>query len=79
MKKSLWQKKYESLRSALKKMRLEVGLTQVQLSIKLDKPQSFVSKYENGERNVDFLEVLEICEACGSDPVKLITELKGLD
>ena len=32
---------------------------------KLKKPQSFVSKYETGERKLDFVEVLEICKVCG--------------
>lgn len=76
MKKSVWQKRYETLRAALKKMRKHAGLTQVELSSKLDKPQSYVSKYENGERNLDFLEVLEVCEACQASPTDLIAQLK---
>ena len=34
--------------------RLNVYLTQVQVAALLDKPQSFVSKCESGERQVDF-------------------------
>jgi hypothetical protein len=28
-------------------------------------PQSFVSKYESGERHLEFVEVAEICSALG--------------
>jgi hypothetical protein len=36
---------------------------QVQLAEMLGRPQSFVSKYERGERRLDFVEVFEIAEA----------------
>lgn len=58
--------------ASLIKMRKEAGLTQVDLAKKLDVPQQFVSKYETGERNLDFIEVTLICEACG----KSINSLK---
>lgn len=53
--------------------RLLAGLTQQQLSMQLGRPQSFVSKYENGERRLDFIEVLDICELIQADPHELIT------
>jgi transcriptional regulator with XRE-family HTH domain len=51
------------------------GLTQVQLSILLGKNQSFVSKYENCERNLVITEFLEICVVLECDPT---IELKGV-
>lgn len=45
--------------------RIDAGLTQVQVADKLGKPQSFVSKYERGERRIDFTEFLEIADALG--------------
>jgi len=42
-----------------------VGLTQVGLSQALGRPQSHVSKYETGERKLDYVEITEICEALG--------------
>ena len=37
----------------------------MQLAEKLAKPQSYVSKYENGERRLDYLEVRDVCACCG--------------
>ncbi len=42
---------------------------------RLSKPQSFVAKYERGERRLDVLEFLEIAEAIDFDPRLLIEEL----
>lgn len=58
--------------------RMLLGKTQQQLSEVLDRPQSFVSKYENGERRLDLIETIEICKALNADPHELInTLLKG--
>jgi transcriptional regulator with XRE-family HTH domain len=50
----------------LKRLRLEEGLTQVQLSKRLGRLQSYVSKYESGERQLYLLEIREICRALGT-------------
>jgi len=65
MKKSIHTKKYQHFCELLIEARESKGLTQKQVAIKLDRPQSFVSKYENGERRIDVLEFLEICKAIG--------------
>lgn len=65
MKRSIWHSDYQTLRQVLKQIRLEAGFTQTELALKLEKPQSFVAKYENGDRNLDFLEVMDICQLCG--------------
>lgn len=54
-------------RTLLKDLRLEADLTQAQLAKKLGLPQSYVSKYETGERRLDFVETAEICETIGTD------------
>lgn len=54
------------MRALLRELRKdEAGLTQVALSQALGKPQSYVSKYEMGERGLDYVEVYDICEALG--------------
>lgn len=50
------------LRDLLRRLRLESGLTQVDLAKRLGEPQSYVSKYESGERRLDFLEIRHLCE-----------------
>ncbi len=53
------------LRDLLRTVREEAGLRQADLAARLGKPQSFVSKYESGERRLDFLEVRAVCAALG--------------
>lgn len=61
-----WDEDREKLRELLKDLRKnEAGLTQVELSQTLGRPQSYVSKYETGERKLDYVEIAEICEALG--------------
>lgn len=61
-----WDEDREKLRELLKELRTdEAGMTQAELSRALGKPQSYVSKYETGERRLDYVEVNEICKALG--------------
>ena len=53
-------------------MRLAADLTQARLATRLDRPQSFVAKYEGGERRLDVIEFLEVAEAIGFDPTDFI-------
>jgi transcriptional regulator with XRE-family HTH domain len=55
--------------------RKNAGLTQHELAKRLRKPQSFVAKYEGGERRIDVVEFLAIVRAMGADPVHLIRAL----
>lgn len=57
---------YESFRKMLVVAR-KAGLTQVEVALRLDKPQSFVSKYEHGERRLDFTEFMEIADILSID------------
>lgn len=59
----LWDVRRKALQTVLKQTRLDAGLTQQELAALLTKPQSYVSKYESGERRLDFIEVLDICDA----------------
>ena len=54
------------------KARKNAGLTQHELARRLKKPQSFVAKYEGGERRLDVVEFLTVCQAIGSDPAKIV-------
>ena len=51
------------------------ALTQVDVAERLGKPQSFVSKYERGERRLDVVEFLEVAKAIGIDPKAVIDKL----
>ena len=65
MKKSLRSKEQLELQQLLAEARKAAGLMQADLAKRLDKPQSFVSKYEIGERRLDIIEIFHICQAIG--------------
>lgn len=52
-------------RAFIRDLRQSRGVTQADLAIALSKPQSFVSKYETGERFLGVIEVRSICLALG--------------
>jgi transcriptional regulator with XRE-family HTH domain len=58
--------------------RKTAGLTQEDLARRLKKPQSFVAKYEGGERRLDVVEFIGIARAIGTDPVRILRSLQKL-
>jgi transcriptional regulator with XRE-family HTH domain len=77
MTKSIFSKQYDQLRQLLITTRQEKRLTQAQVAKKLDKPQSFVSKYERGERRLDVIEFLQVTRALSVDPNLMIEKIKA--
>ncbi|MGQ0562033.1 MAG: helix-turn-helix domain-containing protein [Gemmatimonadota bacterium] len=65
------------LHSLLRTVREAAGLTQNGLAKKLGKPQSFVSKYESGERRLDILELHAVCEACDISLAEFAKQLEA--
>ena len=57
MSKTIYTKEYREIISRLKQARVDVGLKQEDVALKLKKPQSYVSKIERGERRLDVAEV----------------------
>ena len=53
------------LQALLREVRQEAGLRQIDLAKRLGQPQSFISKYESGERRLDLPELQEVCKAIG--------------
>ena len=56
--------------------RQRCGLTQDQVAEKLQKPQSFVSKYERGERRLDFTEFVDIANLFGTDIANFVADYR---
>lgn len=75
MKKALYERRHAVLTELLKGARKDAGLTQAALAKRLRRPQSYVSKYERGERRLDVIEFLEIARAIGFDPHEVIDRL----
>ncbi len=67
MPKSVFSNEYRTFCELLRDLRVRKGVTQAQLSTSLGMAQSFVSKYEMGERRLDFIEVDRICRELGID------------
>lgn len=57
--------RYERLAQLLRDFRASAALTQTEVATALGKPQSYVSKYESGERRLDLVELAEICPVLG--------------
>lgn len=76
--KSIYEAAYRALLVALVQARLKADMTQQQLADKLGRPQSFVSKVENGDRRLDVIEFLEICRLLGADATALLKQVDGL-
>ena len=55
----------DAFRELLKEKRIEKNHTQSDVARHLGLPQSYVSKYESGERRLDFVETVLVCEALG--------------
>lgn len=74
--KTIYREEYRALLAALVEARKSKGLTQQDLAARLGKPQSYVSKFENGERRIDVIEFLEITKAMGVGYEGILEKLK---
>ena len=63
MEKSIHSAEYERFLVLLRNARVQSGLTQDELAMKLNTTQSFVSKCERGERRIDIVELGAWCSA----------------
>lgn len=70
--KSVHSPEQHALRELLVAARDKAGLTQQKLAKRLGKHQSFVAKYEGGERRLDVVEFVTIAQALGADPVQIL-------
>ena len=73
--KSLRSPPHTELLRRLVAARQKAGLTQEQLASKLERNQSFVAKYETGERRLEVIEFVQICRAIGASPERIIAKL----
>ena len=79
MPKSLRTPRQERLQALLAEVRKARKLTQSDVAERLDRPQSFVAKYEGGERRLDVVEFVEVAEALETDPCALLSNLLHAD
>jgi len=76
MQKSLRTPRQILLQTLLVEARKTKGLTQAELAEALNKPQSFVAKYENGERRIDVIEFIDITSVLGISTSDLLAKIE---
>ena len=69
-------KRHAALVTFLKKKRNDADLTQVQVAKRLGRYQSFITDYERGQKRIDAVELVQIAEAIGFDPVEAVRLIK---
>jgi ribosome-binding protein aMBF1 (putative translation factor) len=74
--KSIHTNAYRVLIKKLVNSRKAAGLTQMELALELDRPQSFVAKYELQERRLDFVEVVRLARILQIDAVELMQSVE---
>jgi transcriptional regulator with XRE-family HTH domain len=75
MRSSIHSPAYAALRELLIAARRTAGLSQEDVARRLGRPQSFVAKYEGGERKLDVIEFIALARALEQDPVQLFESL----
>ena len=73
--KTLRSPEHRALCALLVTARQKAGLNQIDLAKRLHRPQSFVAKYEGGERRLDVIEFLQVMRAVGADPQRILRAL----
>lgn len=64
------------LQQILREMRVTAGLNQVDLAARLGTDQSFVSRFERGERRLDLVELADICASCETSLRALVSRFE---
>ena len=68
---------YDVLLETLYQLRIGVGLTQKEISLRLKVPQSTVSKVESGVRKIDVVELRSWCRVCGLTLGQFVEKLES--
>jgi transcriptional regulator with XRE-family HTH domain len=77
MTRSAHTREYQVFKDLLRSSRKDAGLTQEELAEALGVPQSYVSKYETGERRLDVVELLRVCQVLGVPSPTFIRRLEA--
>lgn len=77
MTKTIYRPEHTALLNLLRKHRKAAGLTQVECSKALNRPQSFMSDVENGTRRLDIVQLRDLCMVLGVSLPELVEELEN--
>lgn len=70
------QKDFDLYNQVLRDIRVRKDITQQQLANRLRRPQSFISKYESGERRLDVIEFIHVCHALDEEPSEVLKNIE---
>lgn len=76
MPKTIYRHEHDVLVTLLKKYRKEAGMTQIECSKALKRPQSFMSDVETGSRRLDIIQLRDLCKVLGVGLTELVQELE---
>ncbi|MBS4046486.1 helix-turn-helix domain-containing protein [Ferrovibrio sp.] len=79
MSKSLRSPQQQRLQKLLIQARKVKKLTQADVAAQLKRPQSYVAKYEGGERRLDVIEFIAVVTALEADPRDILADLMRSD
>ncbi|HXS72518.1 MAG TPA: helix-turn-helix transcriptional regulator [Rhodanobacteraceae bacterium] len=68
--------RHDLLARLLRDLRTRAELTQTDVAAALGKPQSYVSKYESGERRLDLVELSDLCNVLSISLVELVSHFE---
>jgi transcriptional regulator with XRE-family HTH domain len=71
------QRERRILLQVLRELRRQRKLTQDEMAKAMGAKQAFVSKYETGERRLDFLDLVAICDVLGISIVKFAEKFEA--
>mgnify|MGYP001495192002 FL=1 len=74
MRDSLRSSRQQQLRVLLRSLRERRRLTQTDVADRLAKPQSFVAKYEGGERRLSVIEFIDVVRALEANPTDVLQQ-----
>ena len=75
MPKTIFGGDHQHLVEVLIEARKSAGLTQVELSQRIGRDQTFISLIERGQRRVDAIEFIGMAKAMGMNPTDLFAEV----
>lgn len=78
MDKAIYSAEQQLLCGLLRSYREQAGLRQVDVANQLELPQSFVSKYESGERRLDLIELRQVCRVLGLSLGEFVTAFETM-
>jgi len=73
--KSSFSSEYKLFCRLLQEARARACLTQQDVAKRLNRPQSYVSKYESGERRLDVIEFLRVVKVLKVGPEEVLNKL----